>query len=302
MEKARIFNIERCSTEDGPGIRTTVFLKGCLLRCKWCANPESQVYEKQILFKAVKCIGCGKCQEACENHAISYVPEYGMITDSGKCCLCGKCIDACYVDARVVQGKDYTVEELMQILERDETYYRTSGGGITFSGGEPLLYPSFVKACAEEIHKRGWSVLIETCGEVPLKNVQKIVEDVDIIYCDFKHYSSEEHKKYTGRGNEQIIENIRWLDAHFHGELSLRYPYIPGCNDSTEAVEQFLSFASTLRHVKEVVFLPYHRLGLPKYQGLGRKYEMGGMKSLKIKDLQFLKEYETKYHLKISIY
>lgn len=301
MEKARIFNIERCATEDGPGIRTTVFLKGCNLRCKWCANPESQSFKPEILFKEIKCIGCGKCINSCPQQAIKNMPGYGMITDSDKCKLCGTCIDGCYADARVRQGTDYTVEELMEVLGRDEHYYLASGGGITFSGGEPLMYSKFIHACARKIRKRGWNILIETCGQVPQENIEMIAPDVDTIYCDYKHYDPEKHKELTGVDNRQIISNIRWIDEHFEGDFYLRYPYIPGCNDGTEEIEQFLKFAEQLSKVKEVVFLPYHRLGLPKYQGLGRMYEMGDMKSLKVQDLNFLKEYENKYDLKIKI-
>ena len=272
MEKARIFNIERCATEDGPGIRTTVFLKGCNLRCKWCANPESQSFKPEILFKEIKCIGCGKCINSCPQQAIKNMPGYGMITDSDKCKLCGTCIDGCYADARVRQGTDYTVEELMEVLGRDEHYYLASGGGITVSGGEPLMYSKFIHACARKIRKRGWNILIETCGQVPQENIEMIAPDVDTIYCDYKHYDPEKHKELTGVDNRQIISNIRWIDEHFEGDFYLRYPYIPGCNDGTEAIEQFLKFAEQLSKVKEVVFLPYHRLGLPKYQGLGRMY------------------------------
>ena len=301
MEKARIFNIERCSTEDGPGIRTTVFLKGCLLRCKWCANPESQLFEKEILFKAVKCVGCGRCLKSCPSQAISCLPEFGMITDISKCKMCKQCIDDCYADARVVQGEDYTVDELMDILVKDKAYYLNSGGGITFSGGEPLLYAPFIKACAKEIHKRGWSVLIETCGQVPQKMIETVADDVDIIFCDFKHFSPEEHFKLTGKDNTQILQNIQWMDENFKGELFLRYPYIPGCNDDPYAIEKFLEFAEKLKKVKEVVFLPYHRLGLDKYKGLGRTYAMGDLESLKVNDIKFLKEYEAKYNIKISV-
>lgn len=301
MEKARIFNIERCSTEDGPGIRTTVFLKGCLLRCKWCANPESQQFKSEILLKTVKCIGCGHCQQVCPHQAIVLHPDYGMISDSSKCKLCKKCLDACYVDARVIQGEEYTVDELMQILEKDALYYERSGGGITFSGGEPLLYASFIRECAKKIHSKGWTVLIETCGHVSQRNIEEIVNDVDIIYCDYKHYCSEEHEKLTGRDNKTIISNIKWLDENYGGKLYLRYPYIPGCNDNLYAIEQFLEFSESLKTVGEVIFLPYHRLGLDKYQGLGRDYAMGDMPSLKIRDLDFLKEYESKYNLKIKV-
>lgn len=301
MEKARIFNIERCSTEDGPGIRTTVFFKGCQLKCRWCANPESQNFEREILVKSVKCIGCGRCEKMCPNQAISLVEGMGMITDPNKCDMCKKCLDACYVDARVLQGEDYTVEELMKILEKDELYYKKSDGGITFSGGEPFLYASFIRACAQKIHKRGWSVLVETCGQIPQKNLEETANEIDIIYCDFKHYSPIEHEKLTGKDNKQIISNIKWLDRNYNGELQLRYPYIPGCNDDPYAIERFLDFAQSLKKVDQIVFLPYHRLGLDKYQGLGREYAMGNMPSLKIKDLDFLKKYEQKYNLKIKI-
>lgn len=163
------------------------------------------------------------------------------------------------------------------------------------------MYSKFIHACARKIRKRGWNILIETCGQVPQENIEMIAPDVDTIYCDYKHYDPEKHKELTGVDNRQIISNIRWIDEHFEGDFCLRYPYIPGCNDGTEAIEQFLKFAEQLSKVKEVVFLPYHRLGLPKYQGLGRMYEMGDMKSLKVQDLHFLKEYENKYDLKIKI-
>lgn len=301
MEKARIFNIERCSTEDGPGIRTTVFLKGCSLHCLWCANPESQSRKKEILFKHVICIGCGRCEKNCPENAIYFDAKYGFISDMNKCSLCMTCIDHCYAGARVIQGEDYSVEELMTVLERDDMYYRRSGGGITFSGGEPLLQADFICACAEKIHKAGWNVLIETCGQAPIENLKKVAAVSDIIYCDYKQSSPVKHRELTGQDNTTILNNITWMDENFGGELYLRYPYIPGYNDQKESIETFLSYAEGLKKVNEVVFLPFHRLGLEKYRGLGRDYAMGNMPSLKVKDLAFLKEYQKQFNLRITI-
>ncbi|MEA4854491.1 MAG: glycyl-radical enzyme activating protein [Christensenella sp.] len=301
MKKARVFNIERCSTEDGPGIRTTVFLKGCPLRCKWCANPESQLYTKEVLFKAVQCIGCGKCVEVCPQNAIRNITGLGFITDTEKCSLCGKCIDTCVVNARIMQGEDLSTEELMSILERDEAYYIASGGGITFSGGEPLEYADFIAEAAEAIHKKNWTVLIETCGQVSLEKIKKASEFSDIIYCDLKHINSDRHTSLTGKDNDVILRNIVWLNENFRGKLHIRYPYIPSLNDGEKEIKEFLQFISKLKNVRDVTFLPYHRLGLPKYQGLGRKYEMDGIQPLKVSDLYFLKDYQNLYNIKISI-
>lgn len=301
MSRGRVFNIERCATADGPGIRTTVFLKGCGLRCRWCCNPESQSFRKEIMLKHVKCVQCGRCVRVCPAGAIAYREPYGMISDPEQCNHCGKCVEACYMDARLLQGQDYNPADLMKILERDESYYRKSGGGITFSGGEPLNYPDFIRDCAKLIHERGWTVLIETCGYTDTRNYEEVADDVDIIYCDFKHWDENRHRELTGASNRRIIQNIRWLDRHFKGKLVLRYPYIPGCNAEEEDVRKFLEFASGLPSVHEVGFLPFHRLGTDKYQGLGKEYEMGSMESLRIRDLDFLKEYEDRYQLRIRI-
>ncbi len=301
MKTANVFNIERFATEDGPGIRTLVFLKGCALRCKWCANPESQLFEKEIMFNSNACIGCGKCIESCELNAVEYIEDFGFITDNKKCNQCMKCVDNCYQNARTLMGKEYTVDELVEEVLKDEEYFKTSNGGVTFSGGEPLFYAEFIEEFSKRMKDRGISVLIETCGHIPLENIKLCVPYVDMIFYDFKHIDSQKHKEFTGAGNEKILYNLCWLNDNFKGELSVRYPYIPGCNDEKEDIEGFLEYVSRLKNIKEVWFLPYHRLGLPKYQGLGRKYEMDDMESLKIKDIEFLKEYQQKYNIVIRI-
>ena len=302
MAFARILNIERCSTQDGPGIRTTVFLKGCYLKCRWCCNPESQSFEKEILVKSILCTGCRKCLNLCGSNAIKCVEGYGMITNQTKCSACLKCVDGCLAGARTLQGKDISSADLLETFMRDETYYRVSGGGITFSGGEPCIYADFISECAKEIHKRGYTVLVETCGHIDRKRLAEVAESADIIYCDYKHFDPAIHEKVTGVTNEQILSNIRWLDDHFKGRLELRYPYIPGINSDKECIEEFLKFADSIQLVRDVVFLPYHRLGLDKYRGLGREYLMGEMSSLRISDLDYLKEYEGEYDLNISVY
>lgn len=301
MNTARIFNIERFATEDGPGIRTVVFLKGCGLKCKWCANPESQSFEKQVMFNANICTTCQRCISICPQNAIQKLNGFGYITDNSKCNLCNKCITNCYDDARSVMGKDYTIDELLTELLRDKEYYKMSGGGITFSGGEPLYYTDFIAKIAEKLHEKGINILVETCGYIDKEKLQKVSEYVDEFFFDIKHMDPLKHKELCGEDNTVILENLKWLDKNYKGFVSVRYPFIPTCNDKKEDIEAFLEFVNTLKSIKEVWFLPYHRLGIPKYQGLGRIYEMGDMKSLKFKDIEYLKKYQSKYSFTIRI-
>lgn len=281
MGKGMVFNIERYATEDGKGIRTVVFLKGCKLQCRWCANPESQSFLPEILVTAATCVKCGKCRDLCPNQAITYHEGFGYITDMKKCSCCELCVQSCYMDARKVMGRTYQTEELLEILLKDEQYYRMSGGGITFSGGEPLFQVEFIRKVAEEIHKRGYNILIETCGQVPLEKIKRGAQAADFIYYDIKHMDPDRHLELTGMDNSRILQNLNWLTENYKGQLSVRYPYIPGCNSKEEEILEFLKYIKGLKNIQEIVFLPYHRLGYPKYQGLGRRYQMGDMKSLK---------------------
>ncbi|WP_320971580.1 glycyl-radical enzyme activating protein [Enterocloster bolteae] len=301
MGVCNVFNIERFATEDGRGIRTVIFLKGCSLRCRWCANPESQRPGAEVLVKTNVCINCARCSVLCPEKAISYIEGYGFITDQSKCRQCGVCIRECYADAREMMGRKYNEEELLTEILKDRQYYGMSGGGVTFSGGEPLYYSEIIGAVGEQMHRRGYNTLVETCGHVPQKALEDINGRVDYIYYDFKQIDPEKHKELTGVDNTLILSNLEWLCGHYSGELSVRYPYIPGCNDDEASINGFFEYIKSLNHISEIVFLPYHRLGLPKYQGLGRAYEMGNMPSLKKADLLFLVQRAEKYGLKIKI-
>lgn len=301
MGVCNVFNLERFATEDGRGIRTVIFLKGCSLRCRWCANPESQRPGAEVLVKTNVCINCARCSVLCPEKAISYMEGYGFITDQSKCRQCGVCIRECYADAREMMGRKYNEEELLTEILKDRQYYGMSGGGVTFSGGEPLYYSEIIGAVGEQMHRRGYNTLVETCGHVPQKALEDINGRVDYIYYDFKQIDPEKHKELTGVDNTLILSNLEWLCGHYSGELSVRYPYIPGCNDDEASINGFFEYIKSLNHISEIVFLPYHRLGLPKYQGLGRAYEMGNMPSLKKADLLFLVQRAEKYGLEIKI-
>ncbi|MFA5659004.1 MAG: glycyl-radical enzyme activating protein, partial [Oscillospiraceae bacterium] len=173
MKKANVFNIERFATEDGAGIRTVVFLKGCILKCKWCANPESQAFKREIIFNAVLCSGCSKCVEVCPVNAISYKEGFGLITNQDICTGCLKCVDSCCYGARSAAGTEYTAEELYKIISRDIDFYKMSDGGVTFSGGEPFFQSEVINQIAGMLKKDGVTTLVETCGHVSLKNIQE---------------------------------------------------------------------------------------------------------------------------------
>lgn len=298
---ATVFNIERFSHEDGPGIRTVVFMKGCSLRCRWCANPESQLSAPQILHKPAVCVGCGGCAEICPEKCIDRREGFGFITERKRCRLCLTCLDRCYVGARTLMGETYTVEALVAETLKDAEYFRTSGGGVTLSGGEPLLQADFVKEFADRMRGEGIETLVETCGQVPLVSFQKVHNSLSAIYYDFKHIDPEKHRELTGSDNRQILENLRWLNGNYSGFLAVRYPYIPNLNDAPEALEGFIDLVAGLDRVKEVWFLPYHRLGNSKYQGLGLEYGMGDALPLRVKDIEFLKKYQSRLGATIRI-
>lgn len=256
--KATIFDIQRNSFVDGPGIRTTVFFKGCNLKCKWCHNPESQSFEKQMMFYQNKCTGCGKCKDICQNNLKT-------------CDLCGKCIDICPSNARRICGKEYTVDEVLKTICKDKAFYENSGGGVTFSGGECMLHIDFLKELLKKCKGNGIHTAVDTAGSVPWQNFEKIMPYTDLFLYDVKCFSETLHIEGTGSSNKLILENLKKLSDNFKGCIIIRIPIIPGFNDYVEEIVQISEFLKNI-HYNAIEILPYHKMGENKYSALGIKY------------------------------
>jgi pyruvate formate lyase activating enzyme len=261
-----IFDIVRFSTHDGPGIRTNVFMKGCPLHCLWCHNPEGQSPEVQILYREERCIRCFSCVEACPNHAIK-IFEATPILLKKSCRLTGLCVKACPTKAREMAGRRVRVSDVMEEVDKDNIFYDESGGGVTFSGGEPFMQPAFLLDLLEACNERRIHTAVETCGFVDSETLLNSTPHVGLYLYDLKAIDSETHRKFTGAPNELILNNLRKL-SQFHDHIIVRFPVIPGVNDDDINVSQLGKFVSSLRSVREVDVLPYHDLGVGKYKRL----------------------------------
>lgn len=251
-----IFDLVRNSYVDGPGIRTTVFFKGCNLRCAWCHNPESQSPGPQLLFYPDKCTGCGKCREKCPNSLQS-------------CSLCGKCALYCPNDARELCGREVSPEEVLRELLRDKAYYDASGGGVTFSGGECMLQIDALEALLKLCREAGLHTAVDTAGHVPFAYFEKILPYTDLFLYDIKVMDEAVHRQYTGVGNARILDNLKRLLNLGH-PLWIRIPVIPGVNDSPEEMERIRDFLAASPAPEKVELLPYHAMGEHKYAALGK--------------------------------
>ncbi len=295
-----IFDIERYATQDGPGIRTVVFFKGCPLRCQWCANPESQAKKPQLMFYQNRCRGCGRCLAGCPQKAIRLDPEFGLAIDTDKCTACGKCVESCYYDARKLMGTSITVDEVMEVVLRDSMFYKESGGGVTLSGGEPLLQPEFARALLERCKEHGLHTAIETCGCTTWENIESVLPYLDLVFFDIKHSNPVSHRKFTGVSNDKIIFNLQRLAGTFK-PIIVRIPLIPGCNDSPAEQRNIYELVGKLPNVQRIEILPYHRLGMTKYQGLERKYQLAGVKPVEKSSLTYLTELGREYGVTVQI-
>lgn len=269
-----VYDIQRLCVQDGPGIRTTVFLKGCPLRCQWCHNPESLSAAPQFIVRGHKCALCGACVAACPN-GVHRIEEGAHLTDFEKCTQCGECLKVCCYDALELAGRRMTTGEVADSVEVDRPYF-AHGGGATLSGGEPLAQPQFATALARELAERGISVCLETCGHAPAQVVEGIAPHIDLFLYDYKATDSDTHKWLTGVSNERILENLALLDR-LGRPVILRCPFVHGMNDSEAHLRGIAETAAKYSCIREVQLLPYHRIGETKRMQMGQQPSLPGV-------------------------
>lgn len=268
-----VSNIQRVCVHDGPGIRTVVFLLGCPLRCRWCQNPETLEREPRLMVNPRKCAGCGACAEACVRQAAHRDADGAVRFDRSRCEACGRCLPACWYKAREMSGRPYSVRRLLEQIVKDRVAFRNSGGGVTLSGGEPLLHPAFVAELFQNCRRQGIHTAVETCGAVPWGHFEQVLPVTDLFLYDLKLLDPAKHERWTGAGNRLILDNIRALAAGGR-RLVVRVPLIPGVNDDDAEFGAIARFAAGLPGVEELHILPFHQVGSSKYALVGRAYEL----------------------------
>jgi pyruvate formate lyase activating enzyme len=299
-QKGLVFNIQKYSVHDGPGIRTLVFLKGCSLRCAWCSNPESQMPQRQLAYNSNKCLTvdqCQRCQGICPQDAISVGADRKIVVDMGACNDCLDCVEVCPSNALNVYGYEVTVDEALKRVEEDEIFYSRSGGGLTLSGGEPLFQPDFAIALLREARRRRIDTCIETCGNVAWPVLEEAAGYLNSIYYDIKCIDELEHQNGTGSSNKLVLENLVKLKQAFPDlPVKVRTPLIPGFNDKEEEIAKIVDFIKSMPNT-EYEILGYHRMGSPKYGYLGRDYPLADHQVL---DEQLLEKLRSSAALRLE--
>jgi len=283
-----IFDIQRFAIHDGPGIRTLVFLKGCPLRCWWCQNPEGLSMAKNLWYFEYRCIQSKRCIPTCPSSALSFDGDC-LVVDHSACDACALCVEACPSGALSIAGREIEAEELVREIEKDVLLFDNSGGGVTFSGGEPLFQPAFLKELLVLCRNRGIHTALETSGQAPARTFESLIDYVDLFLFDLKLLDNEDHKKYTGVSNSIIKKNLRTLAESRGKDVILRFPVITGINDTEKNVEELRSFVRNLRGVREIDLLPYHDVS-EKYRRLGLSYKMGAHVAPSAEKLNHIKE------------
>ncbi|MBP8613940.1 MAG: glycyl-radical enzyme activating protein [Firmicutes bacterium] len=316
MQKGTIFNIQKFSVHDGPGIRTTVFFKGCPLRCKWCHNPEGQSMTRELVVYDSRCVRCGSCLKVCPQNAIRFIDldsgvriqedllvlgrkDTAVVTDREKCTVCGECVFSCPSGAREIAGKEVSSDYVLEEVIKDRIFYEQSGGGVTFSGGEPLMQPAFLKELCVMSKHEGISVAVDTSGYAPWNQIESIIPFVDTFLYDIKTMDPQKHLEYTGVSNSLILENLKKL-SEVNANIIGRIPIVPGMNDDRQSVEDIGEYLSGL-NVKKANILPYHNIGIDKYERLGKTYELSDVPEPKDEDMLRVKAYLEHFGLNVEI-
>ena len=297
--KGFIFNIMRYSIHDGPGLRTSIFFKGCSLSCTWCHNPEGISSAAQRIYRQYLCIGCGQCMDRCSQNALTLTPN-GVVADETRCTQCLTCAQTCPAEAMEFIGKSMTVSEVLEEIKKDVPFYDESGGGVTFSGGEPLNQPLFLlemlKACGElDLHRT-----VDTAGYADSKLLLKIAEQTDLFLYDLKHMDPLKHRLYTGVSNEKILCNLELL-ARQGAQITIRMPIVPGINDDEENIERLGAFLGRLPGIHKVHILPYHSVAQGKYRSLKTDFPLADVESPSQMQMEAIAEHLKKNDLQVAL-
>ena len=293
-----IFNIQRYSIHDGPGIRTTVFLKGCPLNCWWCQNPESQTDKQEMIFWEDRCIGCALCSINCPSGAIS-MKDGKPVTNRNECIMCGKCSRICPARAREIMGSKVSADDVIKEIEKDLIFYEESGGGATFSGGEPLSQSEFLGALLDGCKEKKIHTAVDTSGYIPWKILERLNSKIDLFLYDLKIMDDKRHKKYTGVSNNLILENLKKL-CLVHHNIFIRFPIIPGINDDDQNIREMGEFLSSLK-IAQINLLPYHFMGIDKYKRLERIYKLADIHSPSKEKLSDISTILRNFNLKVKL-